>query len=100
MTISPSLSVILISQRMCKYLPVETLKEPQALRKVLESRIFDALHVMFLVDPQFKSDFSWCTIFHLPGIDKADLTAKVIKIIADCKVDQAAEIIISTFFIG
>uniref|UniRef100_A0A1I7TLZ6 DHC_N2 domain-containing protein n=1 Tax=Caenorhabditis tropicalis TaxID=1561998 RepID=A0A1I7TLZ6_9PELO len=53
-------------QRMCKYLPVETLKEPQALRKVLESRIFDALHVMFLVDPQFKSDFSWCTIFHVP----------------------------------
>lgn len=53
-------------QRMCKYLPVETLKEPQALRKVLEARIFDALHVMFLVDPQFKTDFSWCTIFHVP----------------------------------
>ncbi|KAF1762091.1 hypothetical protein GCK72_010353 [Caenorhabditis remanei] len=87
-------------QRMCKYLPVETLKEPQALRKVLEARIFDALHVMFLVDPQFKSDFSWCTIFHVPAIEKSDLLSKVSKIISDCKVDDAAQIIVSTFFIA
>ncbi|ULU00130.1 hypothetical protein L3Y34_000977 [Caenorhabditis briggsae] len=86
-------------QRMCKYLPVETLKEPQALRKVLEARIFDALHVMFLVDPQFKSDFSWCTIFHVPNIEKSDLISKVSKIISDCKVDEATQIIVSTFFI-
>ncbi|EGT34851.1 hypothetical protein CAEBREN_13735 [Caenorhabditis brenneri] len=86
-------------QRMCKYLPVETLKEPQALRKVLEARIFDALHVMFLVDPQFKSDFSWCTIFHVPPIEKSKLLSKVTKIVSDCKVDEAAQIIVTTFFI-
>ncbi|CAI2349351.1 unnamed protein product [Caenorhabditis sp. 36 PRJEB53466] len=86
-------------QRMCKYLPVETLKEPQALRKVLEARIFDALHVMFLVDPQFKTDFSWCTIFHMPPIERTELLAKVTKIIADCKLENTAHLIISTFFI-
>uniref|UniRef100_A0A8R1I7J0 Uncharacterized protein n=1 Tax=Caenorhabditis japonica TaxID=281687 RepID=A0A8R1I7J0_CAEJA len=87
-------------QRMCKYLPVETLKEPQALRKVLEARIFDALHVMFLVDPQFKSDFSWCTIFHVPAIERTELLPKVAKIIADCKEENVAELIVSTFFFG
>ncbi|CAB3402829.1 unnamed protein product [Caenorhabditis bovis] len=85
-------------QRMCKYLPVETLKDPVILRKVLEARILDALHIVFLVDPQFKYDFSWCTIFHLPMIERSRMVEKVRKITADCKI-EAAEIIVSTFFI-
>ncbi|CAI5445625.1 unnamed protein product [Caenorhabditis angaria] len=86
-------------QRMCKYLPVEVLKDPTTLRNVLESRILDALHVVFLVDPQFKSDFSWCTIFHLPEIhEKSKILEKIAKIIADCKIEGNVENLIFTIF--